>query len=81
MTDTPQAVYMVQSSQIESGVVAGQIPGTEDEYGLGITLAKDSPLTPFVTDAMNALIDDGTIQELQDKWLAEYTTDIPTLTA
>ena len=58
-----------------------QIPGTEDEYGLGITLAKDSPLTPFVTDAMNALIDDGTVQELQDKWLAEYTTDIPTLTA
>lgn len=81
VTDTPQAVYMVQSSQIESGVVAGQIPGTEDEYGLGITLAKDSPLTPFVTDAMNALIDDGTVQELQDKWLAEYTTDIPTLTA
>jgi len=81
VTDTPQAVYMVESSQIENGVVVGQIPGTEDEYGLGITLAKGSALTPYVTDAMNALINDGTVQELQDKWLAEYTTDVPTLTA
>ena len=64
-----------------NGVVVGQIPGTEDEYGLGITLAKGSALTPYVTDAMNALINDGTVQELQDKWLAEYTTDVPTLTA
>ena len=28
---------------------------------------------------MDALIKDGTVKKLQDKWLAEYTTDIPTL--
>ena len=80
VTDTPQSVYMVESEQLADGVVVGQIPGTEDPDGLGITLAKDSPLTPFVTEAMNAILDDGTVQGLIDKWLASYTTDIPTLT-
>lgn len=80
VTDTPQSVYIVESEQIEDGVVVGQIPGTEDEYGLGICLPKDSELTAYVTDALNALIDDGTLQDLQDEWLAAYTTDIPTLT-
>ena len=79
VTDTPQAVYMVQSKQIDDGVVVGQIPGTEDKEGLGITLAKNSPLTKYVKKAMDALIKDGTVKKLQDKWLAEYTTDIPTL--
>ncbi len=79
VTDTPSAVYMVDSDQIENSEVVGQIPGSEDKDGLGICLAKDSALTPYVTDAMNALSDNGTLQELQDKWLAEYTTDIPTL--
>ncbi len=79
VTDTPQCVYMVESEQLKDGVVVGQIPGTEDPDGLGITLVKDSPLTPFVTDAMNAILDDGTVQGLIDTWLKAYTTDIPTL--
>lgn len=80
VTDTPQCVYMVESEQLANGVVVGQIPGTEDPDGLGITLVKDSPLTPFVTDAMNAILDDGTVDGLIDTWLKAYTTDIPTLT-
>lgn len=79
VTDTPQCVYMVESEQLKDGVVVGQIPGTEDPDGLGITLAKDSPLTGFVTDAMNAILADGTVDGLIDKWLTAYTTDIPTL--
>lgn len=80
VTDTPQCVYMVESEQVADGVVAGQIPDTEDPEGLGITLAKDSPLTPYVTEAMNAILADGTVDGLISKWLAAYTTDIPTLT-
>lgn len=79
VTDTPQCVYMVESGQIKEGVVIGQIPGTEDPDGLGVTLAKDSPLTPFVADAMNAILDDGTVESLVETWLAAYTTDIPML--
>lgn len=80
VTDTPQCVYMVESDQVENSVVVGQIPGTEDPEGLGITLAKDSPLTPFVTEAMDAILEDGTVQGLVDQWLAAYTSDIPILT-
>ncbi|RVU96795.1 amino acid ABC transporter substrate-binding protein [Coriobacteriales bacterium OH1046] len=80
VTDTPQCVYMVESDQVENSVVVGQIPGTEDPEGLGITLAKDSPLTPFVTEAMDAILEDGTVQGLVDQWLAAYTSDIPVLT-
>lgn len=79
VTDTPQCVYMVESEQLSNGTVVGQIPGTEDPDGLGITLAKDSALTPFVTDAMNAILSDGTVDGLIKQWLASYTTDIPTL--
>ncbi len=78
VTDTPQAVYMAESGQVENGIVVGQIPGSTDD-GLGITLVKGSPLTPFVTDAMNAILDDGTVQGLIDTWLKAYTSDIPTL--
>ncbi len=78
VTDTPQCVYMVESGQTGDSLVVGQIPGSSDA-GLGMTLAKDSPLTPFVTDAMNAILDDGTVQGLIDQWLAAYTSDIPTL--
>ena len=78
VTDTPQAVYMAESEQVEGGIVVGQIPNSSDA-GLGITLAKDSPLTPFVTDAMNAILDDGTVQGLIDTWLKAYTSDIPVL--
>lgn len=81
VTDTTEIVYMVESEQVANGVVVGQIPGSEDEFGLGMTLAKDSPLTPYVTDALNALLDDGTVDALITEWLAAYTTDIPTLTA
>lgn len=79
VTDTPDAVVMAEFGQIENGVVVGQIAETEDEYGLGITLAKDSPLTKPVSDALTALLDDGTIDKLAQEWMAVYTTDIPTL--
>ncbi|MBR3159818.1 MAG: amino acid ABC transporter substrate-binding protein [Atopobiaceae bacterium] len=81
VTDTTDIVYMTSSDQIKDGVVVGQIPGSEDPDGLGITLAKDSPLTPFVTDILTDLIDDGTVDVLIETWLAEYTSDIPFLTA
>ncbi len=79
VTDTPQCVYMVESGQVgDKGVVIGQIPNSTDD-GLGIAMTKDSPLVPFVTDAMNAILDDGTIDGLIDTWLKAYTSDIPTL--
>ena len=79
VVDVPAASYIVESGQVKNGKVLGQIPGSDDPNGTGIVLPKGSSLTPAVTKAMNELIKDGTIKKLQDKWLAAYTTDVPTL--
>lgn len=79
VVDAPAASYIVESEQVKDGVVIGQIPGSEDPQGMGIVLPKGSKLTADVTKAVNELKDDGTIKQLQDKWLAQYTTDLPTL--
>lgn len=79
VVDTPTAVNIVKSGQVKEGKVAGQIAGSEDPQGMGIVLPKDSKLTSHVTKAMDALEQDGTLKSLQEKWLKEYTTDIPVL--
>ncbi len=68
---------MVQSGQVADGVVIGRIAGSEDKDGMGIVLPKDSPLTEATTKAVDDLEADGTLQKLQDQWLAEYTSDLP----
>ena len=59
--------------------VLGRLPDSEDKSGMGIVLPKDSKLTAAVTKAVDDLNADGTIKKLQDKWLAEYTTDLTEL--
>ena len=79
VADTTVCVYMVQSGQVADGVVIGRIAGSEDKDGMGIVLPKDSPLTEATTKAVDNLEADGTLQKLQDQWLAEYTSDLPEL--
>lgn len=79
VVDAPAASYIVESEQVKDGEVLGLIPGSEDPQGTGIVLPKGSKLTADVTKAINELNEDGTIKQLQDKWLAQYTTDLPTL--
>ncbi|MCH9275144.1 ABC transporter substrate-binding protein [Bifidobacterium amazonense] len=79
VTNTVESVYMVQSEQVKDAKVLGRIAGSEDKDGLGIVLPKDSKLTSAVTKAVDDLNADGTLKQLQDKWLAEYTTDLTEL--
>ncbi|MBT1170851.1 ABC transporter substrate-binding protein [Bifidobacterium sp. SO4] len=79
VTNTVESVYMVQSEQVKDAEVLGRIAGSEDKDGLGIVLPKDSKLTSAVTKAVDDLDADGTLKQLQDKWLAEYTTDLAEL--
>lgn len=74
IVDTPTAVNMVDSKQAgKNGKVLGQIANSEDKDGMGIVLPKGSKLTSKVTKAINTLKDNGTLDKLQSKWLAEYT--------
>lgn len=71
VTDLPTALYL-SAAEIDGGKIVGQLASTEggDEYGL--LLAKDSPLTEPVTAAVDALREDGTLDQLADEWLADY---------
>jgi polar amino acid transport system substrate-binding protein len=79
VTSTVECVYMVQSDEVKDGVVAGRIAGSTSANGMGIVLPKGSKLTAAATKAVKELDADGTLKSLQDKWLAEYTTDLKEL--
>ena len=70
VTDLPTVLYMA-AAVLDKGVVVGQFDTSEggDEYAF--LLPKDSPLTSAVTDAVDTLREDGTLDELAQKWLTE----------
>lgn len=69
VVDLPTAFYLT-GVELEGGTIVGQLPATAgggDAFGL--VLAKDSPLTAEVTAAVDALRDNGTLDELAAEWL------------
>lgn len=70
VTDLPTAFYNAYGV-LDNGVLVGQFDSTAGGDKLALLLAKDSPLTDAVTEAVDALRDNGTLDELADKWLAD----------
>ena len=71
VTDLPTAFYMA-AAQLNKGKIVGQLPasgGTPEQFGL--VLDKGSPLTTCVSQAVEALRADGTLQQLVDTWLSQ----------
>jgi polar amino acid transport system substrate-binding protein len=71
VVDLPTA-FFITSAQLKNGLIVGQVPpsgGKAEQFG--ILLDKDSPLTSCVSQAVDALRQDGTLQKIQDKWLAQ----------
>lgn len=69
VVDLPTAFYLT-GVDLDGGVLVGQLPasdGISDDWGL--LLDKDSSLTSSVSNAVNALREDGTLAELADQWL------------
>jgi polar amino acid transport system substrate-binding protein len=79
VVDLPTAFYLT-GVELTGGLIIGQLPKPDGKSGdeFGLVLAKDSPLTDEVTAAVDALRDDGTLQEIADEWLAE-AADAPVL--
>lgn len=72
VVDLPTAYYMT-GVQLKDGVIVGQLPlpeGTDAEQ-FGAVLAKDSALTSCVSSAVEALRENGTLDELNQEWLAQ----------
>jgi len=69
VVDLPTAFYL-RDAVLDGGKIVGQLAESTaggDQFGL--LLAKDSPLTGPVTAAVDALQADGTLAQLEDKWL------------
>ena len=56
--------------QLDNGKVVGRLPAPEGGEYFGVVLEKDSALTACVNEAIATLRDNGTIDELEQKWLA-----------
>ncbi|CAL4860648.1 ABC transporter substrate-binding protein [Microbacterium sp. MM2322] len=76
--DTPTA-YVAVTAYIPDSFIVGELPkvGVEDQWGL--LLAKDSPLTPAVSAAVDALREDGTLAKLEKEWLSGLTAGVTKL--
>jgi polar amino acid transport system substrate-binding protein len=69
VTDTPTAQFMA-SSQLKHGVLVAQFPTVGEHYGL--VLRKGNPLVTCVNKAIATLTANGTMTELQKKYLGIY---------
>ena len=58
--------------QVENGTILGQFPAASGEH-FGMVLAKGSSLTDCVDKAIAALKANGSLQRIQQQWLAKAT--------
>jgi polar amino acid transport system substrate-binding protein len=78
VVDLPTAFY-ITAAELDDGVIVGQVGdsgSSADQFGM--VLAKGSPLTDCVSQAVDALREDGTLAQLEQQWLAEVA-DAPVL--
>ena len=62
--------YFVTAAQVEGSKIVGQFPtdGTPEQFGM--VLEKGSALTSCVSTAVDGLRADGTLEKLEQQWLA-----------
>jgi polar amino acid transport system substrate-binding protein len=76
VVDLYSAFYMT-SAQIPNSVVVGQFPTAPGGDQWGLVLSKGSSLTPCVDQAINAMINDGSLKQITDKWLSQKVSAPP----
>ena len=78
VVDLPTA-FFITAAELENGVIVGQVEDSgEGGDQFGLLLAKDSPLTDCVSQAVDALREDGTLADLEQEWLSDVA-DAPVL--
>ncbi len=69
VVDLPTAFYL-SGVEVEGGIIVGQLPSTGDGDNFGLLLAKDSPITSCVSQAVDAIRSSGELDEITAKWLS-----------
>ena len=69
VVDLPTA-FFITSAELQNAKIVGQLPaGTGTPEQFGAVLDKNSPLTPCVSEAVEALRSAGTLTALEQQWL------------
>jgi polar amino acid transport system substrate-binding protein len=68
VVDYPTAYYMA-NVQLSNGTIVGVLPSPAGKEHFSMVLQKGSSLTPCVNAALSALHADGTLAQIQDRWL------------
>ena len=69
VVDLPTA-FFITSAELENAKIVGQLPaGTGTPEQFGAVLDKGSPLTACVSQAVEALRSNGTLEALEEQWL------------
>jgi polar amino acid transport system substrate-binding protein len=78
LADVPTAFY-ITAVEIPEGKIVGQFqPETGEQEEFGMLFEEGSDLVPCVDAALTAMREDGTLADLEQKWLSD-TVDIPVL--
>jgi polar amino acid transport system substrate-binding protein len=77
VVDLPTAFY-VTAVQVPNSKVLGQFPTEPGGEHFGMVFQKDNSLVRCVNSALSKLRSDGTLKQIQQKWLAK-ATGAPTL--
>jgi len=70
VVDLPTA-FFVTAVQVPNGKIVGQFPTIGSQEYFGTVLAKDSPLTKCVNEALAHLKDSGELAQIQQTWLSD----------
>jgi polar amino acid transport system substrate-binding protein len=70
VVDLPTA-FFVTAVQVPDGKIVGQFPTVGSQEYFGMVLAKDSPLTECVNEALAHLKDSGELAQIQQTWLSD----------
>jgi polar amino acid transport system substrate-binding protein len=70
VVDLPTA-FFVTAVQVPNGVIVGQFPDAAEQEQFGLVLAKESPLTLCVSQAVRTLRENGTLERIEQEWLAD----------
>jgi polar amino acid transport system substrate-binding protein len=70
VVDLPTAFY-VTAAQVPNSKIVGQFPTSDAGERFGMVFQKGNKLVGCVNHALNQLKADGTLQKIQDKWLAK----------
>jgi polar amino acid transport system substrate-binding protein len=76
--DLPGAFYAT-AVQVDDGVIVGQFPTVGEQEYFGLVFEEGSSLVACVNEALAALQEDETLQDIQEQWLSQ-NVQVPVLT-